>query len=115
MKKKDLVLIAIVVIIAAFGLLFSYLYSNNSAELKVVITIDGNVFKELPLTEDTNEEIRVEQNGNVNVVIIENGIVKISEATCPDQICVETMPADENGEMIVCLPNKVIVEVTRND
>lgn len=115
MKKKDLVLIAIVVIIAAFGLLFSYLYSNNSADLKVVITIDGNVFKELPLTEDTNEEIRVEQNGNVNVVIIENGIVKISESTCPDQICVETMPADENGEMIVCLPNKVIVEVTRND
>ncbi|SHF10395.1 NusG domain II-containing protein [Alkalibacter saccharofermentans] len=115
MKKKDLVLMAVVLIIAVIGLLFSHIYSSDAADLKVVITIDGEVFREIPLTKDTNEEIRVEQNGDVNIVIIDSGVVRIVEATCPDQICVHTTPADENGEMIVCLPNRVIVEVTRND
>ena len=34
------------------------------------------------------------------------------EADCPDLICVHHKPISRQGESIVCLPHKVIVEVT---
>lgn len=115
MKKKDLVFIGIVLVLALIGLLSFQLLKSNEAELKVVITIDGQIYQSIPLTNETDEEIVVEQNGKTNVVHIHDGQVSITEASCPDQICVHTAPADENGEMIICLPHKVIVEVTTND
>lgn len=115
MKRRDLLFIAIIIVIAIAGFLFSQLYKSGDAELQVIITVNGEVYQTIPLTEETNEEITVERNGNVNVVHIHDGQVSIEEASCPDQICVYTTPADENGEMIVCLPNQVIVEVTTID
>jgi len=35
----------------------------------------------------------------------------MQEADCPDQVCVNTRPADREGQSIVCLPNRVVVEV----
>ncbi|MBF7097045.1 NusG domain II-containing protein [Alkalibacter mobilis] len=115
MKKKDLILIGSILIIAMVGLLISYIYGQTDKELKVVITVNGEIYREIPFDETTNEKITVEYEGNLNIVEIKEGHVVISEANCPDQICVHTSPADEKGEMIVCLPNKVIVEVTSNE
>lgn len=46
-----------------------------------------------------------------NTIVIENGEVRMEQATCPDQVCVRHKPISKNGEMIICLPNKVYVEV----
>ncbi len=35
----------------------------------------------------------------------------MTEANCADQVCVHTRPADREGQSIVCLPNRVVVEV----
>lgn len=115
MKKKDLIFIGIVLVIALLSLLAFQWMKVTGAELQVVITIDGDKYRSLDLTEEVSEEIVVDQDGKINVVQVSNGQVTISEANCPDQICVHTAPADEHGEMIVCLPHKVIVEVTKNN
>ena len=31
-------------------------------------------------------------------------------ATCPDHLCMEQNPVNQNGGTIVCLPNKVVIE-----
>ena len=105
----------IVLVIALVSLLAFQLMKANGSELQVVISIDGRVYRTLDLTADVEEEIVVDQNGKTNVVVIHDGHVSITEASCPDQICVHTAPADEHGEMIVCLPHKVIVEVTKTE
>ena len=46
-----------------------------------------------------------------NVVIIQDGIVYMKDATCKNQICVNTGKISKKGEMIVCLPNKVTVKI----
>ena len=43
--------------------------------------------------------------------MIKNGKADMTEADCPDKLCVHQKPVSKNHESIICLPNKVIVEV----
>ena len=47
--------------------------------------------------------------------VIENGKVYMKEANCPDRLCVHSKAIDEKGGSIVCLPNKVVLEVISNN
>ncbi|MBR2613326.1 MAG: NusG domain II-containing protein, partial [Clostridia bacterium] len=51
-------------------------------------------------------------NGGTNLLIIKDGKAYISEATCPDLVCVHTGHADEL-KSIVCLPNRVTVSIEK--
>ena len=37
------------------------------------------------------------------------------EADCPDQYCVEHAAIDKVNETIVCLPHKVVLEITEGE
>ena len=45
------------------------------------------------------------------ILIIKDGEVYMQEADCPNQICVHHSPISHKGETIVCLPNRVIIEI----
>jgi hypothetical protein len=44
-------------------------------------------------------------------LIIKDGYADIVEASCPDALCVHQKSIHNNGEKMICLPNKVLVEV----
>lgn len=75
----------------------------------VTVTVDGKLYGEYPLNQSRSIEIR---NGNgYNLLIIENGKAYVELANCPDGICSSHRPIEHNGESIICLPNKVVIEV----
>lgn len=85
-----------------------YLFSQTGES--VCITIDGTVYGTYSLNED--REIPVEQDGSViNVVRIENGSVRMLQATCPDALCIRQGAISRERQTIVCLPHKLVVEV----
>ena len=49
--------------------------------------------------------------GGTNTCVIANGIVSMTEADCPDLICVHTKSIDARGGTIVCMPNRVVLEI----
>lgn len=108
MKRNDLILILIIVIVAACGLLYINL-SKDSGD-KVVIEVDGEIYKELPLNEDTKVEIKG-VNNSTNLLVIKDGHADIIDASCPDKICVHQTEIQYDGESLICLPNKVIVRI----
>lgn len=108
MKKADFIIIAVVAVIVAVLLFF--LYGVNGNGDIVQIEVDGQVVEELPLNVDTQREILTDDGGK-NVLIIENGSAVMTEANCPDGICVNHKPIDKSGESIICLPHKVVVSV----
>lgn len=107
-KKNDLILAGTVLIIALAAVLFITLTRKEGAE--VVVTVDGEVYKTLPLDEDTILTLG-EKQGNYNVVEVKDGEVRMTEADCRDQICVNHKAIHYNNESIVCLPHKVTVEI----
>lgn len=108
MKRNDFILIGTVLFIAAAIIIFMAVTKVNGD--KVVVKVDGKIYKELPLNEDITLTIRG-YNGGTNVLAIKNGYADITEASCPDKICVKQKHIKYNGETIVCLPNKVIVQI----
>ena len=44
-------------------------------------------------------------------MLIITWICIISEASCPDKICVNHKRIQKSGETIICAPNKVVVEI----
>ena len=115
MKKRDIWIILGVLIIALIGIVFINLNKDSEAETLLRVTSEGRVYKEIPLTAETNETFNVETDLGLNKIKIEDGVVRIYEADCPDQICVHNTPIDQISEMIVCLPNQVIAEIIPNN
>jgi hypothetical protein len=96
-----------VVIVAVAALALLYIFLAGSGDV-VVVTVDGEEYARLPLYKDTELEI-VSERGT-NLLIIKDGEAYVSEASCPDKICVSTGKADEL-KSVVCLPNRVTVRV----
>ena len=112
MKKNDMVLISIILALAIACLLGMRIWQKNNTKgnATAVVTIDGNVYGEYPLSEDYEEKIEL-PDGSYNVLTIKDGSAQISEASCPDQICVHHNHIKYSEETIVCLPNKLVVTV----
>ena len=109
MRKNDILLTGVVLLIAVFGLLF-YVNLGKQAAATITVTVNGEVYGTYSLKHD--QEISI---GNTNQLVIKDGKADMIEADCPDQICVDHKAISKNKESIVCLPNKVIVEVVSGE
>lgn len=108
MKKKDIYLIVSIVLLAIIAFIGIKLTQKEGK--RVVITVDGEIYQEATIDEE--KEIEVKTDHGVNVVQIHEGQVSMIEADCPDQVCVKHSKISKSGETIVCLPHKVVVEIT---
>ena len=65
----------------------------------------------LALKNDTEFDVSGYQGGT-NHIVIQDNAVYMSDADCPDKLCVHTGTIHKTGETIVCLPHRVVVEIT---
>ncbi len=110
MKKADKYLIIGILIVAAISLLGIKLFMNGSAD-KVLITMDGEVYKEVELHKNQTIIIEVPGEEKTNTLEIKDGYAKMIDSSCPDHLCEQQHRISKKGETIICLPNKVVVEV----
>ena len=106
-KKADIVLFFVLL---AVGLTISWasLNSGQTGE-KVRISVGGETYGVYDLAQDRT--IQVRQNGHTNNIIIEDGHVSMASSDCANQVCVNTGAIYLAGDSIVCLPNRVMVEI----
>jgi hypothetical protein len=109
MKKNDLMLIGAILLVIAIIFAVTTLTKEDGAY--VVVKVDGEEVGKYSLSEDGVYEL----NGGTNILRIENGAAYLTDANCPDHLCVKQGKIDETGETITCLPNKLTVTVYGND
>ena len=109
MKFKKVLARITALIISLSVLLFVFLTREEGAIADVYV--DGVKVAEYPLSIDGVYYI----NNGSNVLVIEDGAAYMREANCPDKFskngCVNTGKISYVGQTIVCLPNKIIVEI----
>ncbi len=115
MKKNDMILIGVILIVAlaAFGGI-SWYSEKNTKEAEAVVYVDGEEQGRYPLNQDTSVRVSLE-DGNYNLLEIKDGQADITEASCPDKVCVDHRPVKNQGESLVCLPHKVVVEIENGE
>jgi hypothetical protein len=111
-QKRELVLVTAILVIS--GLLSGILYVKNRKPAKqVVVTVDGRTVATLDLHK--NIDVVIDGYGGTDHLIIKDGYSSITEASCPDKVCVRTGKIHRSGELIVCLPNRVVVTIEGED
>ena len=103
MKKSDRILAAGVFLSAcALGFM---LWAGRPRGSYVVVTVDGEEYGRYELAE--NQTITV---NDTNRLEIADGRASMVYADCPDKLCVHMAPIGHAHELIVCMPNKIVVE-----
>jgi len=119
MNKKNILVLGSILLIAAVLLVLTLVNRPMTAvdEDMVIITVDGKEYARVPLSKPQTVTVQ-QKDGSVNVVeISDHGAVMLS-STCDNQLCVEMgeVTVDNwefrpNQQFIICLPNRVGVEL----
>lgn len=88
--------------------LASVAWQGGAAD-KAIIRSGGKIFKEVPLAHDT--EISVPGPLGTSIIAIKNHQAKIASDPSPRQYCVRQGWLKNAGEVAICLPNQVSVEL----
>ena len=106
--KNDLfILIVFLMISGCLFIVFSR--SSNKDGAYALVTVNGTEYARLDLDKDT--VITVSTNRGTNLIHVLDGEVCVDSADCPDQICVNHVGIRYDGESIVCLPHKLVIEI----
>lgn len=109
MKKKDFLLILLILVIAGAVWSVNSLY-NTGMGGKLCISVDNQEYGLFSLSE--NQVIAI---GDTNECQIKDGKVTMIYADCPDHVCVNSSAISKNGQTIICMPNKVVLEIIAAD
>lgn len=108
MKRQDGILIFALLTAGAVFFLVFRLWNQRMPE-DVVVYVGEEEYARFPLRED--RELFIETERGTNRLILKDKEVDVTEASCPDKICVRQSPISRTGETIVCMPNRVIVTI----
>ena len=76
------------------------------------ITRDGALREEIDLDKvDKPYSFTLEDGRGSNTVQVDQGRIRIAEADCPDQICVNQGWISNGAVPIICLPHRLMIEI----
>lgn len=107
--KKDIIVISGVLLTALLMWLIP-IFLNKDAPAVVRVIQNGQEIASYPLSEDRIVTIPYEDE-NYNLLFISGGEASVSDADCPDGLCVRARSISRNGESIICLPHKLVIQI----
>ena len=116
-KKWDIILIVLLICLSfipelVFGVMMGENYNGTYAE----VTLDGKFYKKILLSEHRGEDkIDVKTEYGYNIIEIKDASIGIIDADCRDRICIKSGFISKPGQLSVCLPHKLMVEIKSND
>ena len=113
LKKGDIIIAAVSILVAvgSFGGVSLYKSAGNNLQRIAVIKQNDQIIRRINLeTFEGSEEINVSGDYD-EVILVENGRIRFKKADCPDKVCVKTGWLEQNGDIAVCLPNRVMIKI----
>lgn len=112
MTKGDKFVVLAIVSISIFLFVIVNLTQANTGKNYASIQINGEEVEKIVLGEDGTYQY--DSDYGKNTIVSRDGKIYMAEADCPDQTCVHQGSIGDSGEIIICLPNRFVVEI-KND
>ncbi len=107
-KRNDVILIISLILLACVS--FFGIKATQKTGNSVQVILNNQEIYDLPIQENA---FKIIQNGNqFNKIKIENGQVWVDSANCHNQVCVHHAKIQYAGQSIVCLPHRLIVQIS---
>jgi hypothetical protein len=104
----DKILVFILIVLSIF-IYFGINKFNNVTGDYVVVSINGELYNKFPLK--VNGVFNIEKEGISNTISIQDNSVEMIDANCFDKYCVRHFSLKNSNTSIICLPNKLVVEI----
>ncbi|HBE09567.1 MAG: NusG domain II-containing protein [Eubacterium sp.] len=108
MTKADLILLIMIIILGTGTFFLVKMLAREGKHVRV--SVDGKVLMTVPLDKNDSYEIKG-YDGGYNRLVIKDNKAYISEADCPDRLCVKQGRIGKEQETVICLPHRVVVEI----
>lgn len=118
MEKKNWIILGVLVLVALVLLALSpRLMATQAQQDMVIISVEGKEYARIPLS--SPQTVTIDQgDGRINVVEISDHGAIMASSTCKNQQCVhmgevtvDNWETRANQAFIICLPNRVTVEL----
>lgn len=109
----------LIVFLSIFSLVFAYFISNMGHATSgkyVSVMVDGKEIKQIEFSQEMiGKTYVIETEFGRNVIELGDESVWVIEADCPDKLDIKQGVIDKPGQVLVCLPNRLIVEIKARD
>ena len=115
MKKKNLLWGLVLALVAAAGLL-SYRILGQGEGTVAVVSVNGEQWERIDLSKVRRAyDLDITTDYGHNIVHVEPGAISVTEADCPDQVCVRQGKLTGSGIPIICMPHRLVIEIEGGD
>ncbi|MEI7542933.1 MAG: NusG domain II-containing protein [bacterium] len=97
-------LLAIIIVVLSVAPLFAFVKSATNP-LKAEIYVNNKLLEQINLSIDGTTNI-----GNMQIEVKDKK-VRVLKSDCPNQICIHAGWISQPGQSLICLPNKVVVNI----
>lgn len=116
-KNKALWALSSIILLLLAGSILYILLGNPSAKAYTAyIYQDGTLIKtiDLSMVRETSLLTVNASDGGYNIIEIRPGQIAVTEASCPDHVCVKQGFIRTSMLPITCLPNKLVIQLKEN-
>lgn len=116
LKVFDYILIGLTLMLSFTPAIWTYTnLSSKGNQTKIVayVRINGEVVDEYELSEQTphQEKTYYPNPGQYNIIEVDGQSIRVKEDNSPDQIAVMTGWISKPGQLSVCLPHNLMIEI----
>ncbi len=111
MNKNDIILIIILIVITTT--LFLTLNINSNPSDYAYVYYENDLIKEIDLNIN-NTYVVNGYNGEV-IIEVNNKQIRVNEENSPYNICSNQGYISKSNQQIICLPNKIVIEIGGNE
>lgn len=112
MTKWDKYLIFLISIVSISSMFYIKNLAIGQGDKYVVVEVNGSEYKKITFSNDDEiKHLDINTKYGYNELEIQDGRVRVIEASCKDKLDVKQGFIKDVGEVIVCLPNRLVVEI----
>ncbi|AFS78017.1 hypothetical protein DUF1312 [Gottschalkia acidurici 9a] len=112
MTKWDKYLAALIILLSLSSMIYIKNIATNKGNKYAVIEVDGKEYKKITFSNDNEKKhLEIKTQYGYNKVEIQGEKVRVIDADCPDKLDVKQGWISSVDEVIVCLPNRLVIEI----
>lgn len=109
-KGDKILIVCLSIFSVVLAILISFI-SNRASGKYISIKVDGKEIKKIQFSKNmVGKTYEIKTEFGRNVIEIGDESVWVLEADCPDKLDVKQGKINKPGQVIVCLPNRLIIE-----